>query len=210
MGAVFLTMPARIALASGANFNDTTVTPAVSVSPVFSGNVGIGTSALQTAFAVTDGNVGIGTWTAAGGNLIVNGGGNVGIGSAWPGKALDVQGTVRSEGDFISAEYHPTFSTSQTIDWSKGNDQEVDDTSTSAVTVTMSNGLPGQDLRLVWCNDGVIAGTVTFSSVKFSGGTQPGNTTTSGECDVWYFTVTVPAGGSVEYWLTGQTTGITY
>ena len=41
----------------------------------FNGNVGIGTSALQTALAITNGNVGIGTWTAA--------------------MALDVQGSVR-------------------------------------------------------------------------------------------------------------------
>jgi hypothetical protein len=35
------------------------------------GNVGIGTSALQTAFAVTNGNVGIGTWTASSGLQIL-------------------------------------------------------------------------------------------------------------------------------------------
>ena len=65
------------------------------IGEIVNGNVGIGTYALQTAFAV-NGNVGIGTWTAAGGNLIVNGGGNVGIGSAWPGQLVDVQGTVRA------------------------------------------------------------------------------------------------------------------
>ena len=66
------------------------------------GNVGIGTSALQTALAITNGNVGIGTWTAAGGNLIVNGGGNVGFGSAWPGTALDINGTARMTGFALS------------------------------------------------------------------------------------------------------------
>ncbi len=76
-------------------------------------NVGIGTTNAAelldvrgtvsiSAFEVTPaGNVGIGTWTAAGGNLIVNGGGNVGIGSAWPGQMLDVQGTVRDIGEII-------------------------------------------------------------------------------------------------------------
>ena len=68
----------------------------------FGGNVGIGTSALQTALAVTNGNVGIGTWTAAGGSLIIRGNGNVGIGSAWPGTALDINGTTRMTGFTLS------------------------------------------------------------------------------------------------------------
>ena len=45
----------------------------------------------------SNGNVGINTTTAAGGSLIVNGG-NVGIGSTWPGQALDVQDTARMIG----------------------------------------------------------------------------------------------------------------
>ena len=67
------------------------------------GNVGIGTSALQTALAITNGNVGIGTWTAAGGGLIVASG-NVGIGSVWPGQKLDIQGTVRTIGFTMSGQ----------------------------------------------------------------------------------------------------------
>ena len=65
-----------------------------------SGNVGIGTTALQTALAITNGNVGIGTWTAAGGSLIVATG-NVGIGSAWPGQALDIAGGLRLKNNLI-------------------------------------------------------------------------------------------------------------
>lgn len=64
---------------------------------IVQGNVGLGTITPQAAF-VSMGNVGIGTWTASGGNLIINGGGNVGIGTAWPGVALDVGGTARSIG----------------------------------------------------------------------------------------------------------------
>ena len=91
---------------------DTTWTSAGSVSgwtvsgngvyETLNGNVGIGTSALQTALAVTNGNVGIGTWTAAGGSLIIKGSGNVGIGSAWPGTLLDVQGTARTLGAVVN------------------------------------------------------------------------------------------------------------
>ena len=66
---------------------------------VVGGNVGFGTSTPQGGLVVTNGNVGIGTWTAGGGALIVSSGaGNVGIGSAWPGQVLDVQGTVRMLG----------------------------------------------------------------------------------------------------------------
>ena len=65
---------------------------------IVSGNIGIGTTTPQTSLSVVGGNVGIGTWAAAGGNLIVNGGGNVGIGSAWPGQRVDVNGTVRMTG----------------------------------------------------------------------------------------------------------------
>jgi hypothetical protein len=68
---------------------------------VQNGDVGIGTNFPQTAMVVM-GNQGIGTWTAKGGNLIVNGGGNVGIGSAWPGTMLDVQGTARALGEIIN------------------------------------------------------------------------------------------------------------
>ncbi len=61
------------------------------------GNVGIATTTPQAGLVAMS-NVGIGTWTADGGNLIVRGNGNVGIGSAWPGQKLDVQGTIRTTG----------------------------------------------------------------------------------------------------------------
>ncbi len=62
------------------------------------GNLGVGTTTPQAKLVVLDGNVGIGTWTAGGGKLIVMGSGNVGISTAWPGTALDVNGTIRSVG----------------------------------------------------------------------------------------------------------------
>jgi hypothetical protein len=99
--AVFL-IPARLLLASGANFNDTTNKPITSsttfTSASFSGNTGIGTTTPQTLLAVVGGNLGIGTWTA-GAALIIKGNGNVGVGSAWPGQLLDVVGGIRIIGN---------------------------------------------------------------------------------------------------------------
>ncbi len=71
------------------------------------GQIAIGSTIYANAPApnlgmIVQGNVGIGTLTAAGGNLIVNGGGNVGISSAWPGTALDVSGTARMTGFILT------------------------------------------------------------------------------------------------------------
>lgn len=65
---------------------------APSNSLIVEGNVGIGTTTPQTGLVVLNGNVGIGTWTADGGRLIIAGtNANIGIGTAWPGAAIDIR-----------------------------------------------------------------------------------------------------------------------
>ncbi len=154
---------------------------------VQSGNVGIGTNRPQTALVVL-GNQGIGTWTAAGGNLIVNGGGNVGIGSAWPGQMLDVQGTIRALGATINgnvgvgtsaigstprtlsinnvalfnSEYNNgSPATPITINWANGNKEAVTLTA-AGMTVNFTNpptGVGAFQLKVI--QDGTGSRTVT-------------------------------------------------
>ena len=79
-----------------------TIRPNRPLLPIPAGNVGIGTTLQQTGLSIMNGNVAIGTWAAVGGGLLANGAGNVGIGSIWPGKQLDVTGTIRTTGLTIS------------------------------------------------------------------------------------------------------------
>lgn len=71
-----------------------------------SGNVGLGTNTPQAGLVITNGRIGIGTWVAPNSSVIIVGG-NVGVGSLWPGQALDVQGDLRLS-DAISGASIPS------------------------------------------------------------------------------------------------------
>lgn len=67
-----------------------------------SGNVGVGTDTPQAALAIMNGHVGIGTVTAEGAGVGLNvRHGNVGVGSATPGRNLDVNGDIRLSGELF-------------------------------------------------------------------------------------------------------------
>lgn len=114
----------------------------------------------------------------------------VGIASTTPSYQLSV-GTVGSTyGSIISVENLVATSTSATIDWSAGNQQDFQ-IGNSATTIGFSNVIDGGTLRLVVCNPPASsAGAITFNGVEWSGGTTPTQTTTAKVCDIWSFIAT--------------------
>lgn len=114
----------------------------------------------------------------------------VGIASTTPSYQLSV-GTVGSTyGSIISVENLVATSTSATIDWSAGNQQDFQ-IGNSATTIVFSNVIDGGTLRLVVCNPPASsAGAITFNGVEWSGGTTPTQTTTAKVCDIWSFIAT--------------------
>ncbi|MCL4405314.1 MAG: prepilin-type N-terminal cleavage/methylation domain-containing protein [Patescibacteria group bacterium] len=103
-------------------------------------------------------------------------GGNVGINTSTPASTLDVNGSLYSE------LYAPTYSSSMTIDWSKGNTQKI--VLTGNATLTFTNGQPGGKYSLMLVQDSTGGRTITWpSNVKWSGGTAPTLTTTANKTD---------------------------
>lgn len=120
----------------------------------------------------------------------------LGIGSSTPAYALSI-GAQKAIG---VQEYAPATSTSMTIDARNGNQQLVQ-IGTSATTIGFSNFGIGTTIRLFICNPGSSAGAITWSGVRYFGGTPPSQTTTAGKCDMYVV-------GSTAATSTGATTPI--
>jgi len=115
--------------------------------------------------------------------------GLTGFGSTTPFTTIAV-GTNAVPGSILVAEHRPATSTSITIDWKNGNQQNIR-TGTSATTITFSNATDGGTLKLIVCNPGTSAGAITFATqILWAGGTAPTQTTTANKCDVWSFIAT--------------------
>ena len=86
------------------------------------------------------------------------------------------------------SEFKPAAtSTSQTINWNNGT-QQLFQMNTAGVTFTFVGYGVGQTLRLIVCNGGGTAGTITWPSIiRWPAGTTPSQTTTAQKCDVWSF-----------------------
>jgi hypothetical protein len=107
--------------------------------------------------------------------LIVKGGGNVGIGSAWPGSALDIQGTTRTTGLQLStgpsAGYVLVSNTVGVGTWMAG----------TTVPATATPG--GSSPQLQYNNAGSFGG-IANSAVNASGNVGLGTTLSANKLDI--------------------------
>jgi len=157
-------------------------------------------SSLSTPVSIANG----GTATSTGGvtngieyfngTYLTNGSGftyngiNVGIGTTSPSESFTTTGGI------LSTESAPATSTSMTLDLTSKNQFDIQ-LGTSATTLTLSNLIAGQSIRVVACNPGASASTVTFATspankILWTQGFAPVQTTTANKCDLYTFTVT--------------------
>lgn len=110
-------------------------------------------------------------------------GGSIALGTTSPNVAL----SISDNQSILVTENKVSTSTSQTLDWRKGN-QQLMQIGNSAITVTQTNMRAGQHLLVVVCNPAAgTAGTITWSGVEWAGQTQPTQITTANFCDAWSF-----------------------
>ena len=130
--------------------------------------------------------------------------GSVGIGTTSPPIAgLTVQPTL-----FIP-ELNLATSTAMSVGVASSTQQRIY-YGAANVTLTISSFqlLAGIKTTITTC--GPLTGTggaITWANLHYSGGVQPGNTTSANQCDMWYITAT-QATSSVIAVLTGMTAGI--
>lgn len=91
-------------------------------------------------------------------------------------------------GAIVDAEKVLSTSTTQIIDWSAGNQQDMY-IGTAGTTISFTNVIVGAKLNLLVCNPTAgTPGTITWpAGILWQGGIQPGQTTTDNKCDVWSF-----------------------
>lgn len=121
---------------------------------------------------------------------------NIGIGSSTPSEGL-----VVANGGILNPEIKPATSTAISLSLASST-QQLLQIGTAAVTVTLSNAMPGQAERIPVCNSATAASTVTWAStpanvILWNGGTAPVHTTTANKCDLYTFTVSQGTSTSV-------------
>jgi hypothetical protein len=115
--------------------------------------------------------------------------GNLGIGTDAPVSKL----AIGAGGAITTVENTLTDGATIAIDWLDGNQQDV--TLGGNRTITFSNYIAGQILRLVVCQDGTGSRTLTWpASVVWNDGTAPTLTTTADQCDFLAFVATEAKG----------------
>ena len=125
-------------------------------------------------------------WSSTTNLFTIGANGRVGIGSSTPFARL----AIGANGAITTTENKPATSTPMTISWIDGNQQLVQ-IGYSAMTISFSDYIAGQILRLVVCNPGGTAGTITWgTSIEWQGATAPTQTTTANYCDLYTFIAT--------------------
>lgn len=125
--------------------------------------------------------------------LVFNANGNLGIGSSTPFHKL----SLGSGGAIVTTEFGLTDGATIAVDWSRGNQQYV--TLGGNRTITFSNYLGGQVLRLFVCQDSTGSRTVTWPAVVlWESGTAPTLTTTANKCDIANFVASVATSSALK------------
>lgn len=119
---------------------------------------------------------------------------NLGIASSTPWAALSL-----GAGAIVVAEASSTVSSYLTVNFQNQNTVKAEMNGNTTINLALDK-LPGEQQKVILCQDGVGSRTVTWlssSTLAWAGGTTPTQTTTAGNCDVYSFIVT-GATGTVE------------
>ncbi len=117
--------------------------------------------------------------------FVINANGNVGVGTSTPFAKF----AVGAGGAITTVERSLSDGATVAINWLEGNQQKV--TLGGNRTITFSNFIAGQILRLVVCQDGTGSRTLTWPAVvRWQGGSAPTLTTTANQCDLVSFVAT--------------------
>lgn len=117
--------------------------------------------------------------------FVVNAAGRIGVGTSSPFAKL----AIGAGGAITTVENTLTDGATIAINWLDGNQQKV--VLGGNRTITFSNYIAGQILRLVVCQDATGARTITWpSSIRWQGGSAPTLTTTANQCDLTTFIAT--------------------
>lgn len=112
----------------------------------------------------------------------------VGFGTSSP-----VGGVAASSTAIVTCETPVSTSTSMTISWyaTPSCNQQLVRIGGAAASITFSNFVKGETLRLLVCNPNGTGGALTFlTPIMWSGSTLPTQTQLANTCDVWSFIAT--------------------
>lgn len=117
-------------------------------------------------------------------NFFISANGNVGIGNTTPADKLVVAGNLRLT-EYTETAYVANSGTAITLALTNGTVQVI--TLTGTATITMPAAVAGKSFVLYLKQDATGSRTVTWSTVKWPGGTAPTITSTASKQDIYSF-----------------------